>query len=97
LRGRQTEGFTFNLQRLARCESGSDASDFRLALFTGSHGASVPLGEFERVLMVASVFGPIAIPTRTDEAPAQEILNQALKEDALNDSYVRKLQISSRD
>ncbi len=45
----------------------------------------------------SSVFVPIAIPTRTDEAPAQEILNQALKEDALNDSYVRKLQISSRD
>jgi hypothetical protein len=32
-----------------------------------------------------------------DGAPAQEILNQALKEDALDDSYVRKLRISSRD
>lgn len=30
-----------------------------------------------------------------DGAPAQEILNQALKDDALDDSYVRKMQISS--
>ena len=30
-----------------------------------------------------------------DRAPAQEILNQALKDDALDDSYIRKMQISS--
>lgn len=54
------KGFTSKLQRLARYEGGSDRSDFRLALFTGPHGASAPLGEFERVLMVASGFGIVA-------------------------------------
>jgi len=54
------KGFTSKLQRLARYEGGSDWSDFRLALFTGPHGASAPLGEFERVLMVASGFGIVA-------------------------------------
>lgn len=32
-----------------------------------------------------------------DGAPAQEILNQALKDDALDDSYVREMQNSFRD
>lgn len=54
------KGFTSKLQRLARYESGSNRSDFRLALFTGLHGVSAPLGEFERVLMVASGFGIVA-------------------------------------
>ncbi len=54
------KGFTSKLQRLARYEGGSDRSDFRLALFTGPHGASAPLGEFKRVLMVASGFGIVA-------------------------------------
>ena len=31
-----------------------------MALFTGPHGVSAPLGEFERVLMVASGFGIVA-------------------------------------
>ncbi|KAL8832495.1 MAG: hypothetical protein Q9191_000222 [Dirinaria sp. TL-2023a] len=51
------KGFTSKLQRLARYESGSDWNDFRVALFTGPHEASAPLGEYERVLMVASGFG----------------------------------------
>ena len=51
------KGLTSKLQRLAKYGSGSDPSDFSLALFTGPHGASAPLGDFERVLMVASGFG----------------------------------------
>ena len=51
------KGLTSKLQRLTKYGSGSDPSDFRLAFFTGPHGASVPLGDFERVLMVASGFG----------------------------------------
>ena len=54
------KGFTSKLQRLARYESGSDWNDFRVALFTGPHGASAPRGEYERVLMVASGFGIVA-------------------------------------
>jgi len=51
------KGLTSKLQRLARYGSGSDS---RLALFTGPHGTSAPLGDFERVLMVASGFGIVA-------------------------------------
>ena len=51
------KGFTSKLQRLARHESGSDWSNIPMALFNGPHGASAPLGEYERVLMVASGFG----------------------------------------
>lgn len=32
-----------------------------------------------------------------DGVPAQEILNQALKDDVLDDSYVRKMQDSSQN
>ncbi len=54
------KGFISKLQRLARYESGSNWNDSRIALFTGPHGASAPLGEYERVLMVASGFGIVA-------------------------------------
>lgn len=54
------KGFTSKLQRPARYGSGSDPNDSRLALFTGPHGASAPLGNFERLLMVASGFGIVA-------------------------------------
>lgn len=52
--------FTSKLQRLARYECESNWSDFRIALFTGSHGASAPLGKYERVLMIASGFEIVA-------------------------------------
>ena len=52
--------FTSKLQRLARYKSGSNWNDSRIALFTDPHGASTPLGEYERVLMVALGFGIVA-------------------------------------
>ena len=54
------KGLISKLQRLVKYESGSEPSDFRLALFTGPDGASAPMGDFERVLMVASGIGIVA-------------------------------------
>lgn len=54
------KGFTSKLHRHAQYGGGSEMKGFRMALFTGPHGASVPLGDFDRVLMVASGFGIVA-------------------------------------
>ena len=53
------KGSTSKSQQLIRYESGSDYSEFRVALFTDPHRASAPLRKIERVLMVASGFGII--------------------------------------
>ena len=118
---------------LRNSTNGSDSvSDLRLALFSGPHGLSAPLAEFETVLLVASGLGIAAqlpylrylirgyndfqVRTRRihlvwqleslrkqssiyphdrqltqteDGALAQDLLNQALKEDTLDDGYVR--------
>lgn len=54
------KGFTSKLQRHTQYGGGSEMERSRMALFTGPHGASAPLGDFDRVLMVASGFGIVA-------------------------------------
>ncbi len=54
------KGFTSKMQRHAKYGGGSGMEGSSLALFTGPHGASAPLGDFDRVLMVASGFGIVA-------------------------------------
>ena len=39
------------------CEDGSGPSDLRVALFSGPHYSGAPIGDYRKVLMVATGFG----------------------------------------
>ena len=39
------------------CEDGSKPSSLRIALFSGPHGSGAPIGDYGKVLMVATGFG----------------------------------------
>ena len=51
------KGLTFKFLRISMGVPGSVSADLRLALFSGPHGLSAPLADFETVLLVASGFG----------------------------------------
>ena len=51
------KGLTSKFQRNSTNVSDSASADLRLALFSGPHGLSAPLAEFETVLLVASGLG----------------------------------------
>ena len=53
-------GLTSKFLRNSLNGSGSASADLRLALFSGPHGLSAPLAEFETVLLMASGLGIIA-------------------------------------
>ena len=53
-------GFTSRLLRCANHESFSDLAGPSRVLFSGPHGYHTPLGDFDRVLMVACGFGIVA-------------------------------------
>ncbi|KAL2037198.1 hypothetical protein N7G274_010061 [Stereocaulon virgatum] len=98
------KGLTFKFLRSSMGVPGSASADLRLAFFSGPHGLSAPLADFETVLLVASGLGIATqlpdlrhlirgyndsrVRTRQDGALAQDLLNQALKEDTLDDGYI---------
>ncbi|PVH69319.1 hypothetical protein DL98DRAFT_661755, partial [Cadophora sp. DSE1049] len=74
----------------------TDARDIipRLVLFSGPHGISIPVIEYETVLMVATDFGIAALLSYLHIGLAAEsLLNDALDEDTLDDSYILDISI----